>query len=35
MAHDVSKFASGGVTVLFARATTENLGESLGAAAKP
>ena len=33
MAQDLSRFASGGVSVLFARATTENMGESLGAAA--
>ena len=32
MAKDMSNFASGGVTVLFAHATTEKLGESLGTA---
>jgi uncharacterized protein (TIGR02118 family) len=32
MAKDMSNFASGGVTVLFAHATNEKLGESLGTA---
>ena len=33
MAQDLSNFASGGVSMVFAQATTENLGESWGAAA--